>query len=117
MKAAVLYELKTPLKVEDVDLDKPKAREVRVKIAANGVCHSDYSVIHGVLRSPLPVVLGHEGAGVVEEGGPEGSLVKAGGHVVLSFAPYCGRCYYCAIGPPGPLEDIGLTMGKGTLLA
>ena len=55
MKAAVLYELKTPLKVEDVDLDNPKRGEVRVKIVANGVCHSDYSVIHGVLRSPLPV--------------------------------------------------------------
>ncbi len=98
MKAAVLYELKTLLKVEDVDLDNPKAREVRVKIAANGVCHSDYSVIHGVLRSPLPVVLGHEGAGIVEEVGPDVSLVKAGDHVVLSFAPYCGRCFYCSIG-------------------
>jgi S-(hydroxymethyl)glutathione dehydrogenase/alcohol dehydrogenase len=50
MKAAVLYELKTPLRVEDVDLDPPRAHEVRVKIAANGVCHSDWSVIHGVLR-------------------------------------------------------------------
>src|SRR5438876_1072322 len=116
MKAAVLYELKTPLKVEDVDLDKPKAREVRVKIAANGVCHSDYSVIHGVLRSPLPVVLGHEGAGIVEEVGPEVSLVKAGDHVVLSFAPYCGRCYYCAIGRPVLCENMRITMGKGTLL-
>ena len=116
MKAAVLYELKTPLKVEDVDLDNPKAREVRVKIAANGVCHSDYSVIHGVLRSPLPVVLGHEGAGIVEEVGPEVNLVKAGDHVVLSFAPYCGRCYYCAIGRPVLCENMRITMGKGTLL-
>src|SRR2546427_88182 len=90
MKAAVLYELKTPLKVEDLDLDNPKAREVRVKIAANGVCHSDYSVIHGVLRSPLPVVPGHEGAGIVEEVGPDVRLVKPGDHVVLSFAQYGG---------------------------
>ena len=116
MKAAVLYELNAPVQVEDVDLDSPKAGEVRVKIAANGVCHSDYSVIHGVLRSPLPVVLGHEGAGVVEEVGPGVSLVKAGDHVVLSFAPYCGRCYYCSIGSPVLCTNMRMTMGKGTLL-
>ena len=116
MKAAVLYELKTLLKVEDVDLDNPKTREVRVKIAANGVCHSDYSVIHGVLRSPLPVVPGHEGAGIVEEVGPDVSLVKPGDHVVLSFAPYCGRCYYCSIGRPVLCDNMRITMGKGTLL-
>lgn len=116
MKAAVLYELKTPLKVEDVDLDNPKRGEVRVKIAANGVCHSDYSVIHGVLRSPLPVVPGHEGAGIVEEIGPDVTLVKPGDHVVLSFAPYCGHCYYCSIGRPVLCDNMRLTMGKGTLL-
>jgi NDMA-dependent alcohol dehydrogenase len=116
MKAAVLYELKTPLKVEDVDLDNPKRGEVRVKIAANGVCHSDYSVIHGVLRSPLPVVPGHEGAGIVEEVGPDVTLVKPGDHVVLSFAPYCGHCYYCSIGRPVLCDNMRLTMGKGSLL-
>ena len=56
MKAAVLYELNTPLKVEDIDLDHPRAGEVRVKIVANGVCHSDYSMIHGTVPSPLPVI-------------------------------------------------------------
>jgi S-(hydroxymethyl)glutathione dehydrogenase/alcohol dehydrogenase len=116
MKAAVLYELKTPLKVEDVDLDNPKRGEVRVKIVANGVCHSDYSVIHGVLRSPLPVVPGHEGAGIVEEVGPDVTLVKPGDHVVLSFAPYCGHCYYCSIGRPVLCDNMRMTMGKGTLL-
>jgi NDMA-dependent alcohol dehydrogenase len=116
MKAAVLYELKTPLKVEDVDLANPKRGEVRVKIAANGVCHSDYSVIHGVLRSPLPVVPGHEGAGVVEEVGPDVTLVKPGDHVVLSFAPYCGHCYYCSIGRPVLCDNMRVTMGKGALL-
>jgi len=84
MKAAVLYEFKTLLRVEDVDLGNPKAGEVRVKIVASGVCHSDYSVIHGVLGAKLPVVLGHEGAGVVEEVGPGVTLVKPGDHVVLS---------------------------------
>jgi NDMA-dependent alcohol dehydrogenase len=116
MKAAVLYELKTPLKVEDVDLEKPKTGEVLVKIAANGVCHSDYSVIHGVLRSPLPVVIGHEGAGIVQEIGPGVSLVKPGDHVVLSFAPYCGHCYYCSLGRPVLCDNMRITMGKGTLL-
>ena len=60
MKAAVLYERKTPLRIEDVELDPPKAGEVLVKVVANGVCHSDYSVIHGVVPFPLPIVLGHE---------------------------------------------------------
>jgi S-(hydroxymethyl)glutathione dehydrogenase/alcohol dehydrogenase len=116
MKAAVLYELKTPLRVEEVDLEPPKAHEVRVKIAANGVCHSDYSLIHGVIRSSLPVVPGHEGAGIVDEVGPGVTLVGPGDHVVLSFAPYCGRCYYCALGRPVLCENMRLIMGKGTLL-
>jgi NDMA-dependent alcohol dehydrogenase len=116
MKAAVLHELKTALRVEDVDLDHPKEGEARVKIAANGVCHSDYSVIQGVIRFPLPVVVGHEGAGIVEEVGPGVTSVKAGDHVVLSFAPYCGRCYYCSIGRPVLCDNMRLTMGNGTLL-
>ena len=116
MKAAVLYELKTPLKVEDVDLDNPKSGEVRVKVVANGVCHSDYSVIHGVLRSPLPVVPGHEGAGIVEEIGPGVTMVKPGDHVVLSFAPYCGHCFYCSVGSLVLCDNMRMTMGKGTLL-
>jgi S-(hydroxymethyl)glutathione dehydrogenase / alcohol dehydrogenase len=116
MKAAVLYELKTPLRVEDIDLDPPKSHEVRVKIAANGVCHSDYSVIHGVIRSALPVVPGHEGAGVVDEVGAGVTLVEPGDHVVLTFAPYCGRCYYCALGRPVLCENMRVVMGKGTLL-
>lgn len=116
MKAAVLYKLKTPLRVEDIDLDSPKAGEVRVKIVANGVCHSDYSMIHGVLRSPLPVVPGHEGAGIVEEVGPDVNMVAPGDHVVLSFAPYCGHCYYCAQGSPVLCVNMRTIMGKGTLL-
>lgn len=87
MKAAVLYQYKTPLKVEDVDLENPKTGEVRVKIVANGICHSDYSVINGVIRALLPLVPGHEGAGIVEEVGPDVTLVKPGDHVVLSLIP------------------------------
>jgi D-arabinose 1-dehydrogenase-like Zn-dependent alcohol dehydrogenase len=69
---------------------RAQAGEVRVKIAASGVCHSDYSVIHGVLGAKLPAVLGHEGAGVVEEVGPGVTLVKPGDHVVLSVIASCG---------------------------
>ena len=116
MKAAVLYEYETPLKVEDVDLDNPNAREVRVKIAANGVCHSDYSVIHGVIRSKLPVVPGHEGAGIVEEVGSAVTLVKPGDHVVLSLAPYCGHCFYCSIGRFVLCNNMFMTMVKGTMV-
>ena len=89
MKAAVLYEVDTPLKVEDVDLDSPKSGEVRVRIVANGVCHSDYSIIHGVLRSPLPMVPGHEGA---------------------------GHCYYCAIGKQNLCVNMFQTMVKAAMI-
>ena len=116
MKAAVLYEVDTPLKVEEVDLDNPKRGEVRVRIVANGVCHSDYSIIHGVLRSPLPMVPGHEGAGIVEEVGPNVSLVKPGDHVVLSLAPYCGHCYYCAIGKQNLCVNMFQTMVKAAMV-
>jgi NDMA-dependent alcohol dehydrogenase len=115
MKAAVLYERKTPLRIEEVDLDKPKAGEVLVKVVANGVCHSDYSVMNGVLPFPLPVVPGHEGAGIVEEVGPGVSLVKPGDHVVLSAVPYCGHCYYCSFGEFVQCDSTVVVMGRGTL--
>ena len=112
MKAAVLYEVGKPLVVEDVELDDPKTGEVRVRIVANGVCHSDYSIVHGVIRSPLPMVPGHEGAGVVEAVGPNVSLVSVGDPVVLSLAPYCGHCFYCAIGKPNLCVNMFQTMVK-----
>ena len=100
MKAAVLYRLHDGLRVESVDLGPPRQGEVLVRIAACGVCHSDLHVIEGSLPYPLPVVLGHEGAGVVEETGPGVSYVRPGDHVILSFVPTCGRCRYCAAGKP-----------------
>ncbi len=108
MKAAVLYEPGTPLVVEDLQLDPPKAGEVKVRVAANGACHSDLHVMTGDMRQPLPMVLGHEGAGVVEEVGAGVTSVKEGDHVVLSFnrcaapastAPRAART--CA--KPGPI--------------
>ena len=99
-KAAVLYEIKKPLVVEDVEVLEPGAHEVLVRWVANGVCHSDLHVITGDYPHPLPVVLGHEAAGVVEKVGPGVESVKPGDHVCSSYIPSCGRCSYCIGGQP-----------------
>src|SRR5918996_853802 len=98
--AAVLYETKKPLLIEDVELLDPGPHEVQVRWTANGVCHSDYHVINGDYPHPLPVVLGHEAAGVVERIGPGVETVKPGDHVCSSYIPSCGRCGYCIGGQP-----------------
>lgn len=98
VKAAVLYGFHEALKIESVELKPPRADEVQVKVAASGVCHSDLSVIEGKLPVPPPAVLGHEGAGIVEEVGKDVTNVKAGDHVILSWVQNCGRCHYCHAG-------------------
>lgn len=100
IKAAVLYEINTPLVVETLELDDPKEGEVLVHLASAGVCHSDYHVMKGEWKAPLPMVLGHEAAGVVEKVGPGVTLSKPGDHVILNFRPNCGWCRYCAVGRP-----------------
>ncbi len=95
IKAAVLETANQPMLVETVELAPPKAGEVLVRIAASGLCHTDWSVISGDRPHPMPVVLGHEGAGVVEEVGVGVSSVKRGDHVICSWAPNCGRCFFC----------------------
>jgi S-(hydroxymethyl)glutathione dehydrogenase/alcohol dehydrogenase len=100
VKAAVLYEPQTPLVVETLDLDDPKEGEVLVRLASAGVCHSDYHVMKGEWKPPLPMVLGHEAAGVVEKVGPGVSMSKPGDHVILNFRPNCGWCRYCTVGRP-----------------
>lgn len=112
MKAAVLYEPNKPLVIEDLKLAPPKAGEVRVKVAANGACHSDLHVMTGDMRMPLPIVLGHEGAGVVAELGAGVRSLKEGDHVVLSFSPVCGHCYYCTQGLPNLCEVRPKGLGK-----
>ena len=111
MKAAVLYEPNTPLVIEDLHIDPPKAGEVKVRVAANGACHSDLHVMTGDMRMPLPMVLGHEGAGVVAEVGAGVTSVKEGDHVVLSFNPVCGTCYYCTQGKPHLCETRPRALG------
>jgi S-(hydroxymethyl)glutathione dehydrogenase/alcohol dehydrogenase len=106
MRASVLFAQRTPLKVEDVELEAPRAGEVRVRMAASGVCHSCLHAADGSWTGvPVPIVLGDEGAGVVEAVGPDVQTLRVGDHVILSWAPTCGRCHYCVIGRPNLCEQ------------
>ncbi|MGD2156317.1 MAG: Zn-dependent alcohol dehydrogenase [Anaerolineales bacterium] len=93
--AAVLYKPNTPLRVETIDLQPPRAGEILVKIAASGVCHSDWHVISGATHYPTPTVLGHEGSGIVQEIGEGVSRIREGDLVVFNWSPSCGSCFYC----------------------
>ncbi|HWD57384.1 MAG TPA: alcohol dehydrogenase catalytic domain-containing protein, partial [Stellaceae bacterium] len=94
-RAAVLHAPKTPLSIETITAAALKPGDVRVRIKAAGLCHTDLEVIEGSLRYPMPIVLGHEAAGIVEETGPAVTGVNPGDHVILSWNPHCGHCYYC----------------------
>jgi S-(hydroxymethyl)glutathione dehydrogenase / alcohol dehydrogenase len=94
-QAAVLHAAKTPMAIETVTAAALRPTDVLVRIRAAGLCHTDLEVIEGSLRYPLPIVLGHEAAGVVEQVGPAARGVKVGDHVVLSWNPHCGHCFYC----------------------
>lgn len=108
MKAAVLFDYDTPLRVEEVTLDEPQDHEVLVKLVATGVCHTDIQVVIGERRMPaVPVVLGHEGAGIVEKVGPGVTTLQPGDHVVMVVIFSCGKCHYCTIGKP-TLCSVGL---------
>ena len=115
-KAAILWELNTPWSVEEIELDTPKAGEVLVKIAASGMCHSDEHVVTGDLPFAMPIIGGHEGAGVVEAVGPGVSWLVPGDHVVFGFIPSCGRCPSCSTGHSN-LCDMGALLGTGKQIA
>jgi S-(hydroxymethyl)glutathione dehydrogenase/alcohol dehydrogenase len=101
MRAAVLPALNAPLEVrDDVEAVGPGPGEVRIRIAATGVCHSDISAQNGTLPQPLPAVLGHEGAGVVTAVGEGVTVPAPGDHVIVSWVPPCGRCRFCLRGQP-----------------
>jgi Zn-dependent alcohol dehydrogenase len=100
MKAAVFYAVDKPVAIEQVDLRDPEAGEVRVAIKAAGLCHSDLSVIDGTIPYPTPVVLGHEGAGVIDAVGAGVTAVKEGDTVIVSTLAHCGRCPACEAGKP-----------------
>ncbi|HKV44434.1 MAG TPA: Zn-dependent alcohol dehydrogenase [bacterium] len=112
MRAAVLYEVGKPLAVDTVEIEGPRRHEVAVRILATGVCHSDLHYINGDLTMPLPVVLGHEAAGIVDSVGEGVESVRPGDHVVLLFAPACGRCRYCDTGRPHLCEMRYRVRGK-----
>src|ERR1700691_1970525 len=95
-RAAVLHAAQTPLSIETVTAAALKPTDVLVRVRAAGLCHTDLEVIEGSLRYPMPIVLGHEAAGIVEEIGPEAKDVAVGDHVILSWQPQCGHCFSCA---------------------
>ncbi|SPA41179.1 putative S-(hydroxymethyl)glutathione dehydrogenase; zinc-containing alcohol dehydrogenase family [Cupriavidus taiwanensis] len=98
MKAAVLHQPRTPLVIEDVAIGKPGPREVLVRTAAVGVCHSDLHFVDGAYPHPVPTIPGHEAAGVVEQVGSEVRTVKPGDHVITCLSAYCGHCEHCLTG-------------------
>ena len=98
MKAAVLYEVNKPLVIEDVSLPKPGPREVLIRTSVAGLCHSDLHFMEGLYPHPLPAVLGHESAGVVEKVGSDVTYVKPGDHVVTCLSVFCGTCDNCTTG-------------------
>jgi alcohol dehydrogenase len=106
-----------PLSIETVDLDPPGPGVVLVRIAAAGICQSDLSVLAGVRPRPLPMVVGHESAGIVEAVGPLVEDLKPGDHVVSVFVPMCGHCPPCAEGRPALCEPGGRANVNGTLLS
>jgi S-(hydroxymethyl)glutathione dehydrogenase / alcohol dehydrogenase len=97
-RAAVLWEYNTDWTIEDVELDEPHSNDVLVSVKAAGLCHSDDHAHTGDLPLPLPLIGGHEGAGVVEAVGPDVRTLKPGDHVAVSFIPACGRCRMCSTG-------------------
>ena len=99
-RAAVLHECNTPLSLEEVELEAPKANEVMVKMVSSGVCHSDLHIVQGHIPVNLPIICGHEGAGIVTALGPGPATVQVGDRVVLSWVSPCGNCTYCATGNP-----------------
>src|SRR5256885_13861132 len=99
-KAAVLYEAGTPLRLEEVEVLPPQRGEVQVRMYAGGVCHSDLHVMKGDLVMPMPIILGHEGSGIVEGVGEGVTSVQPGDHVIPIWRVSCGTCDYCTGGRP-----------------
>ncbi len=114
-KAAVLYGVNQPLVIEEVELDEPQTGEVLLKTSASGVCHSDLHFMEGKWMYPLPAVLGHESAGVVEKVGPGVTNVKPGDRCVIAFVQSCGSCERCVTGRPNLCSDTQSQQRMGRL--
>src|SRR3954453_8500693 len=117
VKAAVMTGVDQPLEIrDDVEVESPHAGEVKVRMAASGVCHSDLSMQNGTIMCFPPIVLGHEGAGVVEAVGDGVTSVKPGDHVIISWVPQCGECFFCKKNQGHLCETSSSTMISGGLL-
>jgi len=116
IRAALLREPNRPFEIETLDLDEPKSGEVLVRIAAVGVCHSDWHLASGATKHPMPVVAGHEGAGAVEAIGPDVADIQVDDHVILNWAPSCGRCFYCLRDRPNLCDTYTGPIWAGTML-
>lgn len=115
-RTAVLHAVGQAIAVETLTLAGPRAGEVLVHIAAAGVCHSDWHLVSGATKHPLPCALGHEGAGVVVEAGPGVTQVRTGDHVALNWAPNCGHCYYCLHDSPSLCDTFLEPIWAGTMM-
>ncbi|MFC0525181.1 Zn-dependent alcohol dehydrogenase [Pontibacillus salicampi] len=115
MKAAVMNAVGSPVEIREVDLESPKSNEVLVKIEATSICHSDLNALND-LTTPTPTILGHEGAGIVADIGPNVKHVKVGDRVALNWVPYCGVCEYCTAGHFHLCEEAFGPMFDGTLM-
>lgn len=117
VRAAVLTHVGQPLEIRtDVEVEAPHAGEVQVRVVASGVCHSDLSARSGVMMMQTPAVLGHEGAGVVEQVGPGVSTVQPGDHVLVTWVPQCGGCFFCRRDEGHLCEQATVSMASGGLL-
>lgn len=116
IKAAVFYQPHVPFSVEDLDLAEPGPGEVLVQIKAAGVCHSDWHLMTGATKYPVPLVPGHEGAGIVTTVGPGVTRVDVGDHVSLNWAASCGRCFYCVRDQPCLCPAYATPNWAGTML-
>ncbi|MEP7139370.1 MAG: Zn-dependent alcohol dehydrogenase [Caldimonas sp.] len=115
-RAAVLNRVGAPLTIDTLEMAPLRPGDVLVRLRASGLCHTDLEVIQGTLAYPLPIVLGHEGAGVVEAVGSAVTRVRAGDHVICSWNPHCGHCFYCERGVPILCEPYKRHEPKGLLL-
>lgn len=114
-RAAVLFEVGQPLRIEELELVPPRPGEVLVRMQAAGICRSDWHVCTGDTPHPLPCALGHEGAGIVEAVGAGVTSLEPGMSVILSWAPMCGACFFCRKGKPALCETYTPTIWKGTM--
>ena len=115
MQAAILTEAHTPFRIETVDIDPPKAGEALVKMAAAGICHSDWHLVAGKAPFPAPITLGHEGSGIIEAVGAGVTRVKPGDHVTLSWKACCGECFYCQQDQPAICDAHAAEINAGLM--